>query len=139
MSMQGLRVDHISCRSLLSKFTEIQLLLQKCKIDVLGITESHLNEKIKDSEITISSYDMRRCDRTHKKGGGCIVYFREDLNVLPREDLKDRNLEATWIEVIQKSQRVLIGTVYRAPDDSQFYEHFEGFISKVWSKRKKSS
>ena len=102
----------------------------------LGITESHLNEKNKDSEITISGYDMRRCDRTHKRGGGCIVYFREDLNVLPREDLRDRNLEATWVEVIQKSQRVLIGTVYRAPDDNKFYEHFEEFISRVWSKRK---
>ena len=79
---------------------------------------------------------MRRCDRTHKRGGGCIVYFREDLNVLPREDLRDRNLEATWVEVIQKSQRVLIGTVYRAPDDNKFYEHFEEFISRVWSKRK---
>eukprot|EP00112_Aurelia_sp_Birch-Aquarium-sp1_P020436 Seg527.9 transcript_id=Seg527.9/GoldUCD/mRNA.D3Y31 product="Retrovirus-related Pol polyprotein from type-1 retrotransposable element R1" pseudo=true protein_id=Seg527.9/GoldUCD/D3Y31 len=136
MSIQGLRVAHINCRSLLGKFSEIQMLLQTCKIDVLGITESHLNERIIDNEIAISGYDMRRCDRTHKKGGGYVVYFREDLNVLPREDLRDRNLEGTWVEVIQKSQRVLIGTVYRAPDDSKFYENVDGFISKVWSKRK---
>ena len=69
--------EHTRTESLLGKFSEIQMLLQMCKIDVLRITESHLNEKIKDIEITISGYDMSRCARTHKRGGYLYCLFQK--------------------------------------------------------------
>eukprot|EP00112_Aurelia_sp_Birch-Aquarium-sp1_P008427 Seg1927.10 transcript_id=Seg1927.10/GoldUCD/mRNA.D3Y31 product="hypothetical protein" protein_id=Seg1927.10/GoldUCD/D3Y31 len=135
MNMQGLRVAHINCCSLIGKFTEINMLLQNCNVDVLGITETHLNQRIEDRGIAVEGYELQRFDRVHKKGGGCLVYYREDLDVVPRPDLRNNELEAIWIEVICKSQRLLIGTVYRAPDNTEFYDIFEDAIYKIWQTR----
>ena len=132
---QGLRVAHINCCSLIGKFAEINMLLQNCNIDVLGITESHLSQRIEDKEIAVEGYELQRFDREHKKGGGCVVYYREDLDVIPRPDLKNNEIEAIWIEVICKSQRLLICTVYRAPDNNDFYDIFDEVISQIWQTR----
>ena len=48
---------------------EITLLLQRCNIDILGITETHLNESVKDEEINMADYDVVRLDRRNKGGG----------------------------------------------------------------------
>eukprot|EP00795_Rhopilema_esculentum_P017110 gene17110-8627_t len=125
MNVQGLRVGQINCCSLIGRFADINMLLQNCNIDVLGISETHLNQRIEDKEIAIEGYELQRFDIEHKKGGGCVVYYREDLDVVPRPDLKNNEIEAIWVEVICKSQRLLIGTVYRAPENNEFYDIFD--------------
>ena len=44
-------------------------------------------------------------------------------------------MEATWIEVICRSQRLLIGTVYRPPKDKDFYDRFKNILDDLWTKR----
>ena len=34
------------------------------------------------------------------------------------------NMEAIWIEIISYSQRLLIGAVYRHPEDVKFFDKF---------------
>ena len=43
--------------------------------------------------------------------------------------------QATWIEVICRSQRLLIGTVYRPPKDKDFYDRFKNISDHLWTKR----
>ena len=69
----GLKIAYIYWCGIRSKLTEIVLLLEVCSFDILGITESHLNDKVTDEEIDIEGYKFFRRDRQHKAGGGCLV------------------------------------------------------------------
>ena len=69
INFRGLKVAHINCRGLFGKLTEITLVLQETKIDILGITETHLSDKIRDEEIRIDGYNVERLDRSNQQGG----------------------------------------------------------------------
>ena len=101
---EGLKVAHINYRGLVGKMAEITLLLQRCKIDIdiQGITETHLNESVKD----VTDYDVVRLDRKNKGGGGCLIYNKDNLDIVPKPKFPVQSLEAIWIEVISKSQRI---------------------------------
>ena len=111
------------------------MLLKNCNIDVLSVTETQLNQRIEEKEVEIDGYKLQRSDREHKKVEGCVVYYREDLDVVPRPDLKNNEMEAILVEIICKSQRLLIGTVYRPPDNNEFYDIYDEVISKIWQTR----
>ena len=107
---------HINCSGLFGKLTEITLILQETKTDILGITETHLSDKIKDEEIRIDGYNVQqRLDRSNQQGRGCLMCYQEGLGAKAKPKLEVKSVEATWIEVICRSQRLLIGTVYRTP------------------------
>jgi len=72
-NIRGLKVAHINCCGLFGQLTEIKLILQESKIDILGITETHLSDKIKDEEIRIDGYTVQRLDRSNLQGGGCLT------------------------------------------------------------------
>ena len=126
---------HINCHGLFRKLTEITLILQETKIDILRITERHLSDKIKDEEIRIDGYNVQRLDHSNQQGGSCLIYYREDLDVIPKPKSEVKSVEATWIEVICRSQRLLIGTVYRPPKDKDFYDRFKNILDDLWTKR----
>ena len=58
MGKHGIKIGHLNVNGLLSKFSQIELLLVECKFDVFAITETHLNSKIRDEEILIAGYSM---------------------------------------------------------------------------------
>lgn len=134
-NIRGLKVAHINCCGLFRKLTEIKLILQESKIDILGITETHLSDKIKNEEIRIDGYTVQRLDRSNQQGGGCLIYYRDDLDVIPKPKLEVKSVGATWIEVICRSQRLLIGTVYRPPKDKDFYDTFKNKLDDLWTKQ----
>ena len=94
-----------------------------------------MSDKIKDEEIRIDRCTVQRLDRSNQKGGGCLIYYREYLDVIPKPKLEVKLVEATWIEVICRSQRLLIGTVYRPPKDKDFYDTFNKILDDLWTKR----
>ena len=49
------------------------------------LTESHLNDEIKDAEIKIDGYKIYRADRKNFKQGGAIIYLKTSLNLGARE------------------------------------------------------
>ena len=68
---------------------------------------------------------MVRKDR-NRKGGGVCIFIRSDLDFKLRHDLDNDNLEAVWIDVLlPKSKPILIGAVYRPPDQRNFIEILE--------------
>ena len=46
------------------------------------------------------------------------------------------DIEAIWAELILNSQRLLIGCLYRPPDDSSFFNKFDEILGKVQMMRK---
>ena len=87
---------------------------------------------IKDENIAIDGYNLTRRDRKETdfeetnegRYGGCLIYYKENLQVVQKNDKLDSNIEALWIDVIMHSQRIMIGNVYRHPKDKNLYQKF---------------
>ena len=77
-----MRIAHINICSLRNKLDELRVLQELCKFDIIGIAESHLNTKDYNSELNIDGLKFIRRDRTGRKGGGFVLYYREDLRVI---------------------------------------------------------
>ena len=63
--------------------TKVPILEEMCQHEnavALCLTETHLNENIKDGEIKMQNYTIFRQDRTLGiKKGGVMIYIRKDL------------------------------------------------------------
>ena len=129
----GLKCGHLNVNGLYHKLDEVKVLLEETKFDILALTETHLQDAATDSEIAIEGYMLFRKDRTrNKKWGGTLIYYREHLNV--HELSPDTNmdkLEAIWIEVIVKSQKLLVASVYRPPDQKDFLKHLTPVLDRL--------
>jgi hypothetical protein len=74
-------------RSILNmhKREEIQLLITKEKVDILGITESWLHEGVEDAEVSMKGFRLFRKDRERIggegkcKGGGVLLYISKRI------------------------------------------------------------
>ena len=60
------------------------------------------------------------------------MYIHNDVKFITRPDLHHSSLETVWVEVIfERAKNVLYGTVYRPPDQSDFYDLFEESLVKA--------
>ena len=71
-SPKSLRIAHLNISSLRNKLDELKVLQELCKFDIIGITESHLHNKDRNSELNIDGLKFIRRDRIGRKGGGCL-------------------------------------------------------------------
>lgn len=125
----GLFIAHLNVRSLLPKISEIRLLCSELKLSVLGCSETWLDGSILDSEIDIANYNLIRRDR-NRKGGGVCVFVRSDLMFNIRNDLDSASIEVVWMDILlPKSKPILVGSLYRPPDQRDFYELLEGVLN----------
>ena len=69
-------------------------------------------------------------------GGGVLIYFKEDLTVHPVYTWDRSDLEATWLNIITRSQSLLVGCIYRPPNDPSFFKPFRELIADIWLRRK---
>ena len=137
LQLPGLKISHINVNGLLNKLLDIKALLFSINFDILAITESHLSEDISDDEIAITGYKTARRDRNDgRKGGGTVIYFAEYLDAYERQDIDVNNsLEAAWIDVTVASQRLLVASMYRPPDNTTFWNQFSSTLDRIWMKR----
>ena len=83
MGINGIKIAHLNVNGLQSKLRQVEMLLHYCHLDILAITETHLNWKVSDSEISVDGYETERFDREGKSGGGSLLYYRSCLIVTP--------------------------------------------------------
>ena len=67
-----------------NKMEAMKTLQVECNFDIIGITEAHLNISVSDNELHIDGMKMRRQDRKKCKGGGCVVYFKNNAGNSPK-------------------------------------------------------
>ncbi|KAK2555157.1 hypothetical protein P5673_023132 [Acropora cervicornis] len=83
---RGLKIAHININGLLNKMSEIKFLLQEMRFDILGLTESHLNNNTDNGQLSVGGYNLVRKDRTcDNSWGGCVMYYKEGLNDIQRK------------------------------------------------------
>jgi len=71
----------LNCRSLFPKVNELRLLIDIESPSFVFCTETWLIASISDSLINIHNYSVIRRDRLSKKGGGVMVYYKNNINV----------------------------------------------------------
>ena len=124
---------HLNVRSLRNKDDELECLQLLCKFNIIAITESHLDNSISDSEISIDGMKILRLDRTGRKGGGYVLYYADHLKALQRKDYL-YSQKSLWLHVRFPATSVLFAVMYRPPDDNNFFNVVNTILEKAWLK-----
>lgn len=112
---KGLVLAHINICSLRNKIHALSLFLQLNNIDILAISETHLDSFIDNSEVHIGGFSIYRHDR-NRFGGGVAILIRDHFPVKLRHDLMVNDVEVLWLQVqLPYLKPILVGCCYRPP------------------------
>lgn len=80
---------------------EIKILLEYLLVDFLVVMELYLNVEIDDREILINGYKIIWKDRLNGfLWGGCVLYYKENLEVYIIYKFMLDDIEVIWVEFI---------------------------------------
>ena len=131
---KGIKVAHLNIRSLRNKTVDLRSYLLQNPYDVLGISETWLNEDISNDTISIDGFTFERKDR-NGLGGGVGCFIQNKYTYVRRKDLENNDLELMWLEIKRtNSSSIFVGICYRKPDSNTlFFNNFEESIDHVIS------
>ena len=110
----------MNARSIVRKVDDFKLLLSHKEYDMIMITESWAADHISDAEISVDGYDLFRNDRKSHRGGGCLIYVKNNLHATLIEDLSfDYDAETLWCKLDAGAYELIICTCYRMPSSSE--------------------
>ena len=115
---KGLTIYYLNSRSLCNKMKELELLLKSEIYDFILICETWLNSNISDAELlTGSVYNIIRCDRTQKSGGGVAVFYKNIYKIksIPYPE-NFKTVELLAFDLCMKNQRFRFILSYRPPN-----------------------
>ena len=84
-------------------------------LDILLLTETHLDERIDECDIFLESFSniIQRKDRTNA-GDGLLIYAKDSIRMVRKQELEN-SIDATlWVEINAKCQSFLVCNTYRA-------------------------
>jgi len=124
---KGLTLCSHNVNHILNKIDELKLFLE-CdhpQLDVYGLSETFLTDCIHDDLIRVYGYQTIRKDRKYGKGGGLIVYIKNQIHYKRRQDLEAladvTTTEVIWVELKLPNKSLLIAQVYRPPRPEQTF------------------
>ena len=100
-------MSHINNNFLENKFEPLKTLL-KDKVDIIVVTETKLDESFPLNQFLIEGYStpFRRDRDSKSKGGGVLIYIRDDI---PCKQLKSHNvandIEGIFIELVLRKNK----------------------------------
>ena len=85
--------------------------------DVVVITESWLKLRHPDNMFSIPGYNIFRRDRPKRRGGGVVIYIRDDIEASVCKELytSDTRIELLWIRIIFRNRPIVVGALYHPP------------------------
>jgi Reverse transcriptase (RNA-dependent DNA polymerase)/Endonuclease-reverse transcriptase len=111
----SLRIVYWNCQGVRNKRSELIQLINKLKIDILMLNETHLNPKIK---LKIPNYHIYRTDRqsnsTTNCGGGTAVLVHHKIthNLIT---IQTNSIENTTIHTALNGHEIRLGALYKSP------------------------
>ena len=106
-------VVHYNIQSLNNKLELITNELQN--FDVIGLTETWLDGRVSDNDISMNGYTLYRRDRRGDNHGGICVYAKSTIYSKRRTD-ELLDLECIWLELHCNHRKMLVGIFYRPPN-----------------------
>ena len=121
---------HLNINSLLSKIEELRTLAFNTNISVLGITKTKLNNTVSNEELKIDDYNLLRSDR-NKNDGRVACYIKNNI-AHNRQWSISENIENIVLDILlPKSKPIILGIIYRLPDQVDFIDHFNNALDKL--------
>ena len=81
----------------------IAMVLDKYKLDVLGISESNILNSDEPSQLKIKGYTLIN-DKLLKYGRSrCSAYIKDKFRYKIREDIMDEDTSEVWVEILSKN------------------------------------
>ena len=108
-----------NAQSIRNKMIHFRAMLASEELDIIGITETWIQEKTKDfiGEYDIPGYKLFKKDRLIKKGGGVILYVKNHLN--PVEIKMETEFEVIGANINTLGNKMSVVVVYRPPHQSE--------------------
>ncbi len=120
LSLLHVNLNSLNTNSLDNLTTLIQPL--KANLNFIAISETRFNSKTDFANFKIPGYkplDIDLVDNSPTLAGGVALFHEQNLNVIPRPDLKIKldYVENIWVELIQpgNTKNIIVGVVYRHP------------------------
>ena len=126
--VKGLTMIHLNIRSLLNNIEELRMFINENKPDVVTLSETWLDKDILDEEININQYNLERKDH-NRNGGGTAIYIQERL-LYQTIEVNDLEIVLCSIRPL-RSRPIIIGSVYRSPNNNSFKNTFVEFMDKT--------
>ena len=132
---RGLHFIHLNINSLLPKIDELRHIAKETKVQVIGISETKIDNSVPNEEISIEGYDILRLDR-NRRGGGVACYIRNDIsfnqiNAFPTET------ENIFFDIfLPNSHSITVGIFYRPPNQSNFLDNISNDFTKLYTEKK---
>jgi hypothetical protein len=126
---RGIKFAHVNVRDILTKTKkdDVRIIIQQYNFDVFVVSESWLKPTIEDDEIFIPNYNIIRRDRPgDKKGGGLLIYVKEDFEITTINSPFEPPVESLIIELKRQFlPKITVVAIYR-PEKSP-----SSFIDKL--------
>ena len=108
----------------------MKLIASKSNATILEITETKLDKSVLDSEVKIDGYDLIRSDR-NRHGGGIACYIKKERHYNTRGCISSE-FDNIFLDLhLPNSKSILIGILYRPPDQSSFLDKVSSAITKL--------
>ena len=126
-------ISHLNVNSLRPKIAEIKELLRECQFDVLVLSETKLDESIKQEILDIEGYSCVRQDK-RSNSGGLLTYISNDIPFsVGSMSLSSNEIECLPIELHVAGEKIMLLGMYKNPktDPVRFKNYFEETCEKV--------
>lgn len=127
MEQHLLRACHVNCQSLMAHLDEFRLFFTNSKYDIICLSETWLKPTILDQIVELPGYQLLRCDRIGRMGGGVALLLADTLNVKTLTTSGGeycRKPEFLIAEVSSGGEKVIVAVVYRPPHCGHLAEFF---------------
>ena len=126
MTHKGFKIMHVNVRSILKKLVLLEHLYSNS--DILGCSETWLDDRIPDNLVKIDKMKIFRCDRKkgltdyniHIVGGGVCIFVApkwiEFTERVPNFTKIDKDFEIVTVTIVRPNfKKLVIACVYRPP------------------------
>lgn len=92
----------MNIQGLTNNFNELEILTVEGRYEMIVVSETHVVECVKDSEIKLNNYNVIRCNSSSTRTGGVVIYLKEScsFSILKNEQIK-MDIWVLVIEVVQ--------------------------------------
>ncbi|CAF0789624.1 unnamed protein product [Didymodactylos carnosus] len=119
------------------KFEILASLVELEKPAVVVITETWLDDTVLDSELLLNGFQVPlRRDRVGKKGGGILIYVRNNLSCKQLTEFDNADFETLFCSIqFSKSKTILLSACYRPDwiDIGDFIVHLDTVLTDIRS------
>ena len=107
------------------------LLTEFSQFDIISFTETRLSDNCPVSDLSFPSFHApERKDRISDRYGGVMMYVKDSISYVRRNDLEISGLECIWVQIkLCNKRNILFGVFHRPPNsDSAHYSLIEDSI-----------